>query len=125
MIRADHDINAYVAELDRVDAAPSDGVDWLKTIRAEASERFRELGLPTTKDEPWRYTNVSPIAKGNFRKTGKGDVTIDSQQLESFVFGDIEAGHSVSATRRKEMGQLTRPAAEIQNFGLWGQVLQY
>jgi Fe-S cluster assembly protein SufD len=33
------------------------------TIREEAAERFRELGYPTTRQEEWKYTNVAPIAK--------------------------------------------------------------
>ena len=33
------------------------------TIREEAAERFRELGYPTTRIEEWKYTNVAPIAK--------------------------------------------------------------
>lgn len=34
---------------------------WLVTLRTEALERFREHGLPTTKHEEWRYTNLKPL----------------------------------------------------------------
>lgn len=54
---------------------------WLKSIRAQAMEQFTKRGYPTTRDEEWRFTNVSPIAKTNFRlgdakqtKLSPGDV---------------------------------------------------
>jgi Fe-S cluster assembly protein SufD len=33
----------------------------IEQIREEARQRFAELGYPTTHDEDWRFTNVSPI----------------------------------------------------------------
>lgn len=44
-----------------------EGPDWLAERRQAAFERFRALGFPTTRDEAWRYTNVSPIARTQFR----------------------------------------------------------
>jgi Fe-S cluster assembly protein SufD len=35
-------------------------------IRRRAFERFVELGLPTLRDESWRYTNLKPIANQSF-----------------------------------------------------------
>jgi Fe-S cluster assembly protein SufD len=32
-------------------------------IREEARQRFSDLGFPTTHDEDWRFTNITPIAK--------------------------------------------------------------
>lgn len=37
--------------------------DWLKALRREGMDQFRTLGIPTTKDEEWRFTNVAPIAR--------------------------------------------------------------
>jgi Fe-S cluster assembly protein SufD len=44
-------------------ASPS----WVGPIRSAAIHRFAELGFPTTKNEEWKYTNVSPIAKTAFQ----------------------------------------------------------
>ena len=38
----------------------------LSDIRRHAAERFEERGFPTTKEEEWRFTNVTPIAKARF-----------------------------------------------------------
>ena len=40
---------------------------WMQEIRAAAFLRFSELGFPTTHNEEWRFTNVAPIARTNFR----------------------------------------------------------
>ena len=41
------------------------------SIREEAAERFRELGYPTTRIEEWKYTNVAPIAKMQWKHGGQ------------------------------------------------------
>jgi Fe-S cluster assembly protein SufD len=38
----------------------------IASIRQDAARRFGELGFPTTRDEEWRFTNVSSIAKTQF-----------------------------------------------------------
>ncbi|HEU4759937.1 MAG TPA: Fe-S cluster assembly protein SufD, partial [Dehalococcoidia bacterium] len=42
--------------------------DWLTALRRQAFDRFSELGFPTARkgNEPWKYTNVAPIAKTDF-----------------------------------------------------------
>ncbi len=35
-------------------------VDWLRDLRRDAAKRL-ETGFPTTRDEAWRYTDVSPL----------------------------------------------------------------
>ena len=42
-------------------------VPWLKRLREDAFARFCDAGFPTTKDEDWRFTNVSGIARTAFR----------------------------------------------------------
>lgn len=36
---------------------------WLQALRESAFQRFAELGFPTTHDEEWRFTSVTPIAR--------------------------------------------------------------
>jgi Fe-S cluster assembly protein SufD len=40
--------------------------DALSPVRAQAMERFLKLGLPTTRDETWRYTNLRSLAAQSF-----------------------------------------------------------
>src|SRR5215471_17151392 len=36
---------------------------WLNALRAEALERAHSLTVPTTRDEDWRFTDLSPLYK--------------------------------------------------------------
>jgi Fe-S cluster assembly protein SufD len=62
---------------------------WARSLRLSAITRFEELGFPTTKNEDWHYTSVSPIAEREFeplagkRATGK----VTAAQLAPFTFG--------------------------------------
>lgn len=40
--------------------------DWLKALRAEAVERVGVLRLPTTRDEEWRFTDLTLLTKQAF-----------------------------------------------------------
>jgi len=40
--------------------------DWFNQLRAQGVSRFTELGIPTTKDEEWKYTNLSGLAALKF-----------------------------------------------------------
>jgi Fe-S cluster assembly protein SufD len=37
--------------------------DVLQSLRVRATEKFAQLGWPTTRVEEWRYTNLAPLAK--------------------------------------------------------------
>jgi len=39
---------------------------WVKERREQAAKRFAEVGFPTTRQEDWRFTNVSPIAEAKY-----------------------------------------------------------
>ena len=38
-----------------------DGPAWLREARRAAIDRFAERGLPTTRDEHWKYTSLAPL----------------------------------------------------------------
>ncbi|SPE35229.1 Iron-regulated ABC transporter permease protein SufD [Candidatus Sulfopaludibacter sp. SbA3] len=46
---------------------------WLQRLREAGFQRFAEVGFPTTHDEEWRFTNVAPIARANFRRASRTD----------------------------------------------------
>jgi len=45
---------------------PGRGVDWVDAMREESARRFEELGLPTLRNEDWKYTSLKPITKRAF-----------------------------------------------------------
>lgn len=59
----------YVADFEAFEASPDgEAPEWLRDLRRCAIARFREIGLPTARkgNEPWKYTNVAPIAEAEF-----------------------------------------------------------
>ncbi|HMH49541.1 MAG TPA: Fe-S cluster assembly protein SufD [Candidatus Acidoferrum sp.] len=60
---------AAFADLDRRGLA---GPAWLRERRGEAIARFAEIGLPTPRDEDWKYTPLAPITATTF------DVALDA-----------------------------------------------
>jgi Fe-S cluster assembly protein SufD len=54
---------AWLAEF----TAQAKSEPWVQALREEAFERFSRAGFPTTRDEEWRFTNVAPIARANWR----------------------------------------------------------
>ena len=62
--------------------------DALQPIREQAMQRFLKLGLPTSRDETWRYTDLRSLAAQSFQKAPcetRGD--IDSAASLSLVDG--------------------------------------
>jgi len=50
-----------------VGALPSGPNAWLNRLRADALERANALAVPTTRDEDWRFTDLSPLYKTAFQ----------------------------------------------------------
>jgi Fe-S cluster assembly protein SufD len=62
-------------------------------LRRAALSRFEELGFPTTTDEEWRFTNVTPIARTNFLPAGVPEAgRVSIAQIDPFLFHG-HAGH--------------------------------
>ena len=68
MIAATEQIGTYLESFSEFHKrAPGQNQPWLRELRERAFARFCETGFPTTHDEDWRFTNVSPIAKTSFQ----------------------------------------------------------
>ena len=78
----------YQADFRALEAGPAAGQpEWLARIRREAFARFQELGFPTARrgNEPWKYTNVAPIAQAAFRYTPEPAEAVDGDLLRRLV----------------------------------------
>lgn len=56
---------------------------WLTTIRRNAFARFQAQGMPTTRDEDWRFTPIAPIADTTFAEAP--EATVAKTALAPFV----------------------------------------
>jgi Fe-S cluster assembly protein SufD len=46
---------------------PASSLTWLNQLRANAVDRVGALTVPTTRDEDWRFTDISPLTKLSFQ----------------------------------------------------------
>ena len=58
---------------------------WLRELRQRGFARFAETGFPTTRDEDWRFTNVSAISQTPFRLSRDGQGLLSGSQVEPFA----------------------------------------
>lgn len=76
---------------DAADAAPQ----WLSDLRRRGMARFNEVGFPTTQHEEWRFTNVAPIARTNFRLATPEDNAGAHDIVAQHTFGQDAAAELV------------------------------
>jgi Fe-S cluster assembly protein SufD len=62
--------------------------EWVRALRDGAADQFRTHGLPTRKDEAWKYTGLGALEQRGLRLSKEAD-TFES----SFAEPVIEAGH--------------------------------
>ncbi|HEX4945916.1 MAG TPA: Fe-S cluster assembly protein SufD [Blastocatellia bacterium] len=61
------EMNHYLTAFAAAEPARANAPAWLTNLRANAIAQFERLGFPTTRHEEWKYTNVAPILKHEFR----------------------------------------------------------
>jgi len=49
------------------------GPEWLSKLRQNGAREFREFGLPTRKDEAWKYTGLGGLSKAGLRLANRSD----------------------------------------------------
>ncbi|HEY3886399.1 MAG TPA: hypothetical protein VGL62_14395, partial [Vicinamibacterales bacterium] len=75
--------SAFGAALEK---RPTGGPRWLDDLRARGAARFAALGLPTVRDEEWRFTNVAPIGAIEFASAEPMSGT--AERLNGFPYTD-------------------------------------
>ncbi|HET7746140.1 MAG TPA: Fe-S cluster assembly protein SufD [Vicinamibacteria bacterium] len=75
-------------------ARPANEPEWLTALRRTAIARFRELGLPTMRDEDWRHTPLTPIARASFVVPPR-EARVAAGRLGDVMFGRGFEGHQV------------------------------
>jgi len=58
----------YIETLLKGYDAPRSALSWLNERRARALERANALSVPTTREEEWRFTDITPLTRMPFRR---------------------------------------------------------
>jgi Fe-S cluster assembly protein SufD len=119
--------NLYLDQFAQFEKAQRD-LPWLRRIRNAAIARFGELGLPTTRNEDWRFTNLAPLTRIPLQ-LAKGGVpsaqfSLDAHTLPNchrlvFVNGRYE--RSLSATDGLPQGVVVTNLAQR---GLYPEIVE-
>jgi Fe-S cluster assembly protein SufD len=75
----------YLEAFDNLEKRTAHAPAWLRLLRENALARFCETGFPTTKDEDWRFTNLSAISQTPFRLTEDAYHPILPVAVEQFL----------------------------------------
>ena len=84
MSSADQDRQAYLANL--LAQRSSGGPDWWGEGRDRALSIVQERGLPSNRDEDWRFTDLSGLYKTTF--AAAAETSLQSQDIESLILAD-------------------------------------
>ena len=60
-------VESYLEAFAEFSRATSAAPAWLRELREAAFARFSAVGFPTTRDEDWRFTNISALVRTPFR----------------------------------------------------------
>ena len=81
-------VGSYLTAFDRLEGGRAHEPAWLRAIRRSAAGAFERRGLPTTRDEEWRFTNVAPIADNPF--VSAPPVSVSEEAAARFVVPGID-----------------------------------
>jgi Fe-S cluster assembly protein SufD len=94
---------------------PASPLAWFNQLRANAVDHAGRLKLPTTRDEEWRFTDLSPLARQSFQPA-RAAAALQPADVEHFSLA--EAAIRLVFVDGKYMPQLSTPAEHLGNCGL-------
>ena len=77
--------NDYLGHLlEGLGALPRSPRTWVNVLRAEALEQANALTVPSTRDEEWRFTDLSPLYRTSFKRV-EGLSTVSAADVSGFA----------------------------------------
>ena len=101
-------VHRALQELDRAfagDGAPAPFAD----LRAQARDTFDGLGLPSTRDEAWKYTDLRAALKADYQLAGPADAT--EADLDGTAIDGLDAARVVLVN-----GHLDRALSDLDGL---------
>ena len=69
---------------------PASPLAWLNRLRADAVDRVGALTVPTTRDEEWRFTDLSPLTRIPFQPA-RSAPRLELAYIERFILPEAAA----------------------------------
>ncbi|QOJ23752.1 MAG: Fe-S cluster assembly protein SufD [Gammaproteobacteria bacterium] len=70
-------------------AKPAEPLSWLNQLRAQAIDRVSTQKLPTKRDEEWRFTDISPLARLPYRPS-QPDPNLHIQDIQHLFLDEVK-----------------------------------
>ena len=92
------------------------GIPWLDRLRESALDRFETLGLPSTREEEWRHTNVAPIAATTFTRASASGGAVSKAELSALALAELGCPRIVMVNGRHapDLSEVTGLPSGIQ-----------
>ena len=87
------------------------GGEWAASLRSKALERLLKRGLPTTRDEDWKYTSLRPIARHAFQYSGQVPTEADAGTIDRHTLSGFDNWRLVFVN-----GRYTPALSDVVNF---------
>jgi Fe-S cluster assembly protein SufD len=102
------DARHYLAAIERAERDRAHEPAWLRDARRSAAGAFGRTGIPTTRDEEWRATNVAPIAGTPFAPAPFA--TVSPEEAARFLVPGL-AGPLLVFVNGRYAAELSAPGA--------------
>lgn len=67
-------------------------IEWMEPTRQEAIEFFDKKGFPQRKDEEWRFTNLNPLLKADYKLFPEEDeIPVSMDDLKKYFVSSIDS----------------------------------
>lgn len=70
----------------------------IRELRRKALDRLQSVGLPTTRQEEWKYTSLAPVAKESYRLDPDHQLT--REEIKPFLICDVASAEIVFVNGR-------------------------
>lgn len=67
-------------------------IKWMNGVREQAIETFDKVGFPKRKDEEWRFTNLAPLLKLDYKLFPEpSEAQVGAKELEKYFVNNIDS----------------------------------
>ncbi|KAB2814124.1 Fe-S cluster assembly protein SufD [Phaeocystidibacter luteus] len=88
-------------------------------MRRDALENFEQLGFPTKRNEEWKYTNLKPILKADYKLFPKQEDDIEFKDVKKYFLNEIDSYKVVfiNGVYSSWLSETTHQGYDICTFG--------
>jgi Fe-S cluster assembly protein SufD len=82
--------SAALTTLLELGALVSEAPGWMQSKRDEAAVKVRSFSIPSTRDEEWRFTNLSALTSTQFSRDTSAPFSVSFDRLEPFFISEAK-----------------------------------